>query len=285
MCATRLLQFYDVSGPTAEAFLDYIVRLVPPGVELKLKHESLEVPTGELAELLGTSDYCDVPTVLSGVRRKLDATEMAQMSAALLAYSHDSDAVQLRWALPEALISDTSPDGVKLVESLKLFLHSEEDWMAFKAATGLGVEERPAPNSAMCAANDPLRVDSVPQEVAAEATLQDTETAPQDSLATSEGSTNTDTAPVDSLTPSEGITHVTTMANGDDSNSSGSEEDSENEQATAHADIATPDSSSEEFNKLKISELKEQLKDLGLPTSGVKSVLVSRLEAASTDQK
>lgn len=63
----RLVQLYNISGGTAAVFLDYVLRMIPPGLDVKLTHETIETPPMELLTALGMENPPAGDTVPAGV--------------------------------------------------------------------------------------------------------------------------------------------------------------------------------------------------------------------------
>lgn len=114
-----------MSGATASAFLDYVVRLCPPGVELRLAHTTVETPTEELAELLRVAPRPDVSAVSHEMKRVLTPEQLETLTDTL----NDFAVQKCPWALtgmPQAVRGH-----VRLCSGLREFFGSEEVKAAF----------------------------------------------------------------------------------------------------------------------------------------------------------
>lgn len=121
----RLVQFRNLSGPTAAAFLDYIVRLCPPGVELRIAHTTVEAPTGELAQLLGMASLPDAPSLSYEIKRVLSTKDTATLLDALCGYARAKNTSAL------VTMPDAVRGHVRVCAGLREVLNSDDDRIAF----------------------------------------------------------------------------------------------------------------------------------------------------------
>jgi len=132
----RLLQIRDVSGVTGEVFMDYVLRMLPPGVQAKVTHQTAEPPSGELAkelphlfgadgaaaEAMPAASSSPVPAdVVAALAGALSAEEVAVFGGALQRYRDSGDATTLGADL--MLVAGES--RASLLEQIRPFVKDE----------------------------------------------------------------------------------------------------------------------------------------------------------------
>jgi hypothetical protein len=120
----RMVQFHRMSGTTASAFLDYVVRLCPPGIELRLAHTTVEAPSGELAKALGWEVSPDTSALSHEIRRVLQPGEVARLTDAMRAHAKGGGPNSFRTVPPSVF------KHVRLTAGLRDFF-SDSDKAAF----------------------------------------------------------------------------------------------------------------------------------------------------------
>jgi hypothetical protein len=126
------LQIRNVSGTTGEVFCDYILRMLPPGVQARIVHESAESPDGDLAKELPHL-FASAGAAHSGGALKaspaastkelvelLSGTEMDQLGVVLENYRDNAD----ESALCAGLVSVVGSAGHPVVAKIRSFVKS-----------------------------------------------------------------------------------------------------------------------------------------------------------------
>lgn len=136
----RLVQVRDVSGVTGEVFMDYVLRMMPPGVQAKVTHKTAESPTGDLAKELphlfasgaaaARAGNAPIPAdVVGALASALTDAEMEAVGKALQRYRDGGDAAALAKDL-SVLLGD---ERANLVNQVRPFV---QDVSGFDAACG-----------------------------------------------------------------------------------------------------------------------------------------------------
>eukprot|EP00040_Diaphanoeca_grandis_P039779 m.260125 g.260125 ORF g.260125 m.260125 type:complete len:334 (-) comp39263_c0_seq1:185-1186(-) len=115
----RLIQLYDLTGATASDLLDYILRMVPPGVEIKLTHDTVEAPDEALAAALGITVEDPVKNLTIALEKALSPEQLQTLSGALNAYRHTKAVQTIVEAIPPTLPTE-------LVEALTTFIDKHD---------------------------------------------------------------------------------------------------------------------------------------------------------------
>ena len=125
----RLLQVRDVSGVTGEVFMDYVLRMLPPGVQAKITHQTAESPSGALAKELPhlfsgattvpAATNAPVPAdLVAALATDLSNEEVAAFGSALQRYRESGDAA----ALGADLMSVAGESRASLVKQVRPFV-------------------------------------------------------------------------------------------------------------------------------------------------------------------
>lgn len=164
----RLVQFHNMSGPTASAFLDYVVRLCPPGVELRLAHTTIEAPSGELAKALGWQPVPDTSALSHEIRRVLQPAEIGVLLDAMRAHASGGGAEAFR-VVPQSVFKH-----VRLTAGLREFVADADrakfDSIVDDALSGRAPPPPPPPPPAPSATHPSPNVASTPQDTCSDTT-------------------------------------------------------------------------------------------------------------------
>eukprot|EP00039_Didymoeca_costata_P019858 m.339188 g.339188 ORF g.339188 m.339188 type:complete len:288 (-) comp18701_c0_seq1:53-916(-) len=118
----RLVQIRNVNGIVAERFMDYVMRMIPPGVHVRLIHESLEEIPPEVMTLLphlneqaSDEELYDVVLTLDTV---LDAEQMQLVGDALADFDETGDVDKCNAALQDIITKTKSSEHAEKIATM-----------------------------------------------------------------------------------------------------------------------------------------------------------------------
>lgn len=205
ICCTPYSQLRQIPGETAELFSDYVLRMIPPGVRVKLTHNTAEAAPAELEALLGRSVTQDAPgeagqdlaapgvhvpdsdaavKLASGLADGLPAKELAEVSVALDRYlSGTADSGSLGAALGTVLA-----DKPYMLDALRAFVADGEAFQkgAHAAAQAMATPEASEGADAGAAAVTSAGPDKVITDAADQLEPAKAQSQPMDDITPSE---------------------------------------------------------------------------------------------------